>query len=408
MDFGQLSSSFRKRGTDSVVQHPGPRQKNIHWETQGHLELATGGTTTVNRALSVENSFPRLIKSSSCEVQIQFNPLVSELCEALKVSAASCSGPRDRSSIVAQFSQDRRFPSCLRRPHSESSTPQSSNWRSKQSLSVRKIEVALTRSWPFWIIERYRRRWIEENGWSWSRCRCRIAGSLDAKGSRIWEGCGREALRKIVSAIVTCDKLEPHQTNSHWLLPTTENTHQVTFTFTNLKERLITSVNYKYENARNHFMAIFRSCVCRRDAHQIATGALDGSQTICATVEAAATRESRLQSLQGQQNLQVGHDRCIARAALRNSIGTPSFVMIDRHRTCVFPCSRRLFEYALPEVFGANVTSCEEVTLHCRGILLEMWKTHHHLQTVSRRLGFSHDTHGTHIIYKSLVVVPRL
>lgn len=36
------------------------REKNVHWETQGHLELATGGTTTVNRTLSAKNSPPRL------------------------------------------------------------------------------------------------------------------------------------------------------------------------------------------------------------------------------------------------------------------------------------------------------------------------------------------------------------
>lgn len=35
-------------------------RENVHWETQGHLELATGGTTTVNRALSAKTSSPRL------------------------------------------------------------------------------------------------------------------------------------------------------------------------------------------------------------------------------------------------------------------------------------------------------------------------------------------------------------
>lgn len=57
---GQLPLGFRAHKTILVVGNPSRRRENVHWETQGHLELATGGTTTVNRALSVEHSSPCL------------------------------------------------------------------------------------------------------------------------------------------------------------------------------------------------------------------------------------------------------------------------------------------------------------------------------------------------------------
>lgn len=41
--------------------------ENVHWETQGHLELATGGTTTVNIALSAEKFLHALKFKASCD-----------------------------------------------------------------------------------------------------------------------------------------------------------------------------------------------------------------------------------------------------------------------------------------------------------------------------------------------------
>lgn len=80
---------------------------NVHWETQGHLELATGGTTTVNRAVSQQVP-SRLVPSPTLVPLLQLlQPPNSELCGVSKASL-SRSGGRLHLPLLAEFLHRRR------------------------------------------------------------------------------------------------------------------------------------------------------------------------------------------------------------------------------------------------------------------------------------------------------------
>lgn len=110
---------------------------NVHWETQGHLELATGGTTTVNGALSVENSSPCL----KPVLLLQTPKSVSH-----SANFRALRGFRETRQYCSSGHTVRSFVRCgpiFARPcicisfsfYPTQSTPQSSNWWSKSSFS---------------------------------------------------------------------------------------------------------------------------------------------------------------------------------------------------------------------------------------------------------------------------------
>lgn len=78
-----FSSLFQVRGGLVHVVRPGSGPRaiggDVHGKTEGHLELATGGTTTVHRALSAKTS-PSMPLVWALDLVHLFQPLNSELC----------------------------------------------------------------------------------------------------------------------------------------------------------------------------------------------------------------------------------------------------------------------------------------------------------------------------------------
>lgn len=139
--------------------------ENIHWETQGHLELATGGTTTVNAAVSANISLPVsfILPSVDFSVSISCSHSIFKLCGVRTWSHSVFI----RSSLVFRLS-DRNFgiSSCLLSiMQAVLSVVLFVDFRSRSCVRPAKLElalllsdreiseVALTIAWPFLVMK---------------------------------------------------------------------------------------------------------------------------------------------------------------------------------------------------------------------------------------------------------------
>lgn len=122
--------------------------KDIHGKTEGHLELATGGTTAVHRVLSAMPFFSFKPVFSAFRLIHLFRSLKSEALRGLKRRR---NRGRSQSFVcsffVAVFACSSNL--CLLSCAVRCPPRKAPNWRFHCVQSRRNSRIALTRSWPF-------------------------------------------------------------------------------------------------------------------------------------------------------------------------------------------------------------------------------------------------------------------